>query len=721
MNPDQTHLPAPEQTQTPQVRLQTFAGDDSGAGHFAVQPPRPASGAQGQAEVRLGDEEQVKERNRRFAILESFWELTRDNKPAEGAIGRVPMSRTKAAKQVGEDYTSLWRYEQLFRDGGKDGLLPKTAECGGKSVWEYLLKDEAFCLKLMGIYLATIGSSGGNVTRGRRTAKVATALTAMAEEPECPEPLAARLRRGKFPMCLQRHLKRITPEMENRARGAKHFQLNGVTSRRDLTLRFPNGDRAEMPAGFKWVFDDMSVNQPFWCEAAGKILFSRQGLYAIDQRSLKWLGKMLVARPREAYRAEDILRFLRGLFLAYGGKPDVIVFEQGIWRARKIHGFKMNEFGQPVGEDFERGEMQDGEKHLLTDGLAAIGIKVIFATSAHGKIIETCFNPLQTQIAIRTREFVNIGRHAGEFEIGGKRLARVRQAAGGQLLASGGERTASRTPSFLGFAPAHVLSERIDECLAFINAKENSRKETPDWIWERDIAGRPLQENQATDAAVFLPEIRERHIDGGRVTVTVNGQAHDFRAPWMIELGSGYKVFCRFDPAEPSRGAAIYNRESGAANFNGYKAGQFLGFVSWEMPAPSVDVTGDVRGVVASPAADFYGAGAVDNGDAIRKKQNKLVATFFSALPRPGQPAVKMNEIRDGEGRVARVERQAAAGNNEPLAPTLAPPAAAPVQRPGNILAQPTPDEFARKRARLAAAAGHTRSLQAANPNLVET
>ena len=110
--------------------------------------------------------------------------------------------------------------------------------------------------------------------------------------------------------------------------------------------------------------------------------------------------------------------------------------------------------------------MADGEKHLLTDGLEAIGIKVVFTISAHGKIIESCFNPLQTQIAIRTREFVNIGRYAGEFEIPGKRLAQVRAE--------------TRTPSFLGFAPAHVLSDRIDEAMARMNGTINSRQEIPD-------------------------------------------------------------------------------------------------------------------------------------------------------------------------------------------------------------------------------------------------
>jgi hypothetical protein len=641
----------------------TRAGVDDGALQFSH--PNKGDGRRGAAS--LPGDGRIAEASRRLNLLKAFWELTRPNQE-DDPPARVPLSRTKAAVEVGEDYTSLWRYEAAFQKRGFDGLMPNMDGCGRKSKFEWVLKNEDFCSKLLEIYLATIGASGGNVVRGRRTAKVSTALTAMAEEPECPAAMADRLRRGKFPVCLVRWLKsKLTPELENRLRGPKHYQLNGITSRRDLTLRFPDGSRAPMPAGFKWVFDDMSVNQPFWC-AAGcephlppKILFSRQGLYALDQRSLKWLGKMLVARPREAYRAEDILRFLRGLFLAYEGKPDVIVFEQGIWRARKIHGFKLDEFGRPDEDAFERAEMVDGEKHLLTDGLAAIGIKVIFATSAHGKIIESCFNPLQTQIAIRTRDFVNIGRYAGEFELGGKRLARVRYDQ-----ADGGNRP-THAPSFLGFAPMNELSDRIDAALAFINGKENTKHEIPDDIWTADLKRRPLLQNHRNDAAVFLPEIRERQIDGGRVTVTVNGQQHDYRADWMVELGSGYKVYCRFDPAEPSRGAAIYNRERATANFKNFNAGQFIGFADWEMPAPSVDVTGAVRGITPVPLAEFYGPDAVDHGDSLRRKQSKLVATAFSAFSRPGQPPVRMNELRDGEGRVARVEigEQKAAGRKQ--------------------------------------------------------
>lgn len=593
------------------------------------------------------EQARLKEQKRRAQLVKDFRTMTLS--VAQGGQG---LSKVAAARLLGESVTTLWRYRKMFNEGGEEALLPRTANSGRPSDFDILLKDQAFCDKLLDLYLSTAGSSGGNMLSrfhrtGRRTAKMATALTVFAEEPECPPALAAKLRKGKFPICFLRFLKGVTPELESRFRGQKHFKLNGLVSRRDLTLRFPNGDRAEMPAGFKWVFDDMSVNQPFWCEVDGQILFSRQGLYAIDQRSLKWLGRKLIARPREAYRAEDILRFLRWLFQAHGGKPDVIVFEQGVWKARKIHGFRLSEVGAPVDEEWLRPEMADAEKHLLTDGLQAIGIKVIFATSAHGKVIESCFNPLQDQIALRTRDFVNIGRHAGEFEIPAKRLAKMRR-----------QTDVPGMPSFLGFAQMNVLAERIDAAIEFMNRKINSRGEVPDEIWAHDLEKRPLAENTGADAAVFLPEVRLRQIEGGKVTVTVNGQEHDFRSEDMIRFGGGYRVYLRFDPAEPARGAAVYNRETlgSAANIGAMADGQFMFFAAWEMPAPQVDVSGPVRGVEARPVSEFYGDDAIDQGDTIRRKQGKLVAVDFKAFPRPGQPAVRVKELRDGEGRLARAE-----------------------------------------------------------------
>ena len=621
---------------------------------------------------------------RKGMVWREVWEAWGELRAQARAQGRE-LSRREAAELLGVGHVTLWRME---RDYAKRGFEARTDGCGRSSQWEYLVRDyltaknrpggrppsaeQAFQSKLREIYLATVGAGSANMTRGRRTAKMALAMQSMAEEPECPKELAARLRRGKYPVCLLRFLKRITPELENRLRGPKHFQLNGLNSRRDQTIRFEDGTRGEMPAGFKWVFDDMSSNQPFYAvmgkegaAPAAQVLFSRQGLYAIDERSLRWLGKMLVARPREAYRAEDILRFLRSLMQVYG-KPDLIVFELSVWASRKIRGFRITETQAVIEEEFDRPEMVATERQELQQGLEAIGVRLLFAHSAHGKIIETAFNYLQDVLAVKTREFVNVGRHAGEFESSAKRVRQVRSGRG---------------PGELGFAEMSELSERIDQAFGFINGRANSRGEVPDEVWSADCGcgtctdehgrtrtdtgKRPLPELQPDDYAAFLTETRERSIDGGRVTCEVDGCKHDFRAPWMIELGSGFRVYLKFDPMEPTLGAAVYSRETGPANIHGWKRGKFIGWAVWEMPGPAADVIGNVRGVERGPVEEFYGPGAFDNGDNLRRKQNKVVATAFSALPRPGQPAVKNVKSVGSEERGSAENSQSPIANSQ--------------------------------------------------------
>lgn len=666
--------------------LPAVDGGEQSISDHPTQDPRPET-------QDLVSDAHIREANRRLELLESFW----------AGVELQGLSRQAAARQVGTPYITLYRWEKRFKKDGFAGLYPVTDNSGRKSAWQHLVQDgpagAEFAAKLRELYLATIGAGSANMTRARRTAKMATALICMADEPECPPVLAGELRRGRFPLCFQRFLRTITPELENRVRGAKHFQLNGLTSRRDNTLRFPDGSRVEMPAGFKWVFDDMSVNQPFFALLNGETLFSRQGLYAIDHRSLRWLGKMLVARPREAYRAEDILRFLRRLFSLYG-KPDMIVFEQGVWRARKLRGFDV----KGTVSELDRPEMAVTERENLSRGLGALGVKLHFATSAHGKIIETCFNHLQTVLAVKARQFVNIGRHAGEFELAAKRLRQVRafQVAAAKRNEDGSlnPQSAIRNPQSLGFAPMHELSDCIDLAFAHINGRVNSRQEVPDQVWTDGITTRPLLPLAGNDLAAFLPEIRAKAIRGGMITVKVAGQQHDFRADWMVDLGDRYKVFVRFDPLEPTLGAAIYNRQGGSLNHQEFSPGQFIGWAAWEMPAPSADVL-TARGVAPQPLVQFYGVAAVDQGDTLRKAQARRVATAFSALPKPGLPAVKAVEAHDGQGGAQKVER----GTAFTAAPTR-------VTTPRRSAA-PSEEEFERQSARLARDVERNRKLAA--------
>jgi len=511
-------------------------------------------------------------------------------------------------------------------------LAPGRSD-GRTSDWESLLKLEPFTEKLKTIYIATIGFSH-DYQIGRRSAKVATTLERMAEEPECPRDLALKLRTGSQPVCLVRYLRKITPEIEARILGRKHLQLHGVVSRRDDTARLPDGTRIKLLSGFIVELDDMSSNQPFWATGRdGNAILSRQGLYA-RCRLGRWLGVELVARPREAYRAEDILRFLRKLMLEYG-KFDVLRMEQGIWASRKIKGLDVS--GSEI--ELERPGMGQQEQAKLQEGLAGIGVQIKYEKSAHGKgSLESSFNYLQTILATYTTDFVNVGRHAGEFERSAKSVRRARAE--------------SHHPADLGFAYITELADRIEKSMAYINARIKGREQSADERWTSDMSKRQLPELKDSDMAVFLPEIREATINGLRVVCKANGVPHDFRHKVFAELGDGYRLWVRFDPSEPALGAAIYNRETSYANTDGRSVGGFIGFARWEMPGPQCDVTHD-HGLEVVTTEQLYGVPAVeDDGYSRRKEVEKAVQTAFRALPRPGQPGVKHNASRDGLGHV---------------------------------------------------------------------
>lgn len=544
--------------------------------------------------------------------------------------------------------------------------------------------------KLMEIYLSTIGASGDYMTSDRRTAKLATALCRFAEEPECPRDLAARLRTGYQPADFVRFLRKITPEIEARLRGPKHFQLHGSSSRRDMTLRLPDGTRAELPAGFLIEFDDMSINQPFWVAGPdGAPQISRQGLYARDVKSGRWLGFELIARPREAYRAEDILRFLRRLMTVYG-RFDALRLEKGIWRARSIMGHRITETGA-IEEEWNRPAMSDADKARLQDGLEAIGLQIHYVSSARGKGgIESGFNHLQTIVATFSVDRVNIGRHAGEFEFGAKQMRRVRSE--------------SHTPGVLGFAAMNDLAGRIEQAMGYINKTAMGRTgEAPDTTWTREIQTRALPLLAERDLAAFLPVMREVTIRGLMVASSVDGRRFDFRAPILAELGDGFRLFLKFDPSEPTLGAALYNRETSSANHHGWSEGQFIGFAAWEIPGPQLEIDATAaRGLVIQSVEELYGAGAEDEGHAARKQADKFVTTSFRALSRPGQPALAASTKRDGQGRVSKIE------NVETMATA---PAATP-RKVRSHLDAPTEDQFRAKNSRRANQLAALRSLQ---------
>jgi hypothetical protein len=585
-------------------------------------------------------------------------------------------SLAEVAVIVGTSAPTLHRLVKKFGNVPDDKLTPEDLapikDGGVECKWEFLLKDDAVKAKLLEIYAATIGASSARAANDRRTAKIATALQNFAYEPECPQPLGAKLRTGYQPVPFVKFLRAaVTPEMEMKIRGPKHYSLYGPSSTRDWTCRLPNGDRFEMPAAYTLSMDDMSANQPFYVELpphgekANEFILSRQGLYALWAKHKVWQSVELVTRLRESYTAADILRTFYKICLSLGGVPPFVEFEQSIWKARKISGWKrQGDF--LVEEEIERPGMAASEMDTIAAGLGLCGVKVLYKTKAHQKHIETHFNSLQDILAIVARQYQCIGRYAGEFEMPAKQLRRIRAG--------------SFQPRDLGFASQLQLADCIEE--AFRRTWEKPSNVT-------DLEGNTLTRYEAHQAdlkkvgllpltdrlfAACLPgELRKTTIRGGFINTELHGKSYQFRTEQFAELGDGYELWYKFDDTDPNLGAVIYNRTSptNSANFQGWKMDEFMFVAPREIPGPKLEVANAPEGVEIKTVEELYGAGAIDRGDVIRRRQDKFVSTQFRAMPRPGQIPVRSASARDGRGNVVNVTNQSPASEAGTVSPDL--------------------------------------------------
>jgi len=573
----------------------------------------------------------------RLNLLRAYWELRARRVPAR-----------EAAHELGVNHVQLHRLVKrltecgLNRDSSPEALrlaLVKRTSPGAPGAWDHLLNREDFVRELRAAYIATIGGSHEASGRDRRTGLISRAIEHVAETPVCPERLAERLRTGYQPESFKRLLKEITPEIEALIKGQKHFLHNGLTSRRAKLICGPDGQLYQQPGGYIWQFDDMSHNTPFWVELPdGSIILSRQSLNANDDRHNVWLGFELIARPREAYRAADVLRFLRKL-CADHGKPDVIRLEKGIWMSRIIYGIKITPDGEAKEEQWCIPAADAGEDKLLQDGLAAIGIKIQYVTGSHGKGgLESKFRPLQDYVALRTQEFCNLRRYAGANEHASKQLRRVRSE--------------SHHPADVGFAPMHVLAERITAAMQFDNRRAVSGP-SKESLLAADLAQRPLPPLTRDDLAFLLPDHRLLTVRGGMVTATVAGQPVDFRAPELFaRAGDGTRFHIRFDSCDHAQGASVFNER-----------GQFLGWAAYEPPGPQYRAKDESEVAGLTPIDMAPWGHNPNSGYLARKQQTDYLVGVYRGLPRPGSPPTKTTTILDGTGRIGTA-------SNRPAAPT---------------------------------------------------
>jgi hypothetical protein len=561
----------------------------------------------------------------------------------------------EVSRIVGTSAPTLSRLVKKFGKLTDAELTPERLapeKTGGRDCsWEFLLKDEGVRKKLLELYVATMGASSAAAANDRRTAKIASALRHFTYEPECPDKLKPRLLEGYQPTAFVSFLRgSVTPETEMAIRGPKHAQLYGASARRDWTCRLPNGDRFETPAAYTLSMDDMSENHPFYIDLPSTLnsqpstILSRQGLYAIFAKHKFWQTVELVARVRESYRAEDILRTFYGICLAIGGVPPFVEFEQGVWKARMISGWK-REGEWLVEEVVTRPGMAENEMATIASGLGLCGCKVSYKRSAHTKHIETHFNPLQTDIAVIARRFQHIGRYAGEYELPGKQLRRVRAG--------------SHHPSELNFASQAELADCIAEAMRrsrlLPSGIPGKTREDAHWEDLQRVGLLPL--NGRLFAACLPGDMRKTTLRNGYINAELRGHDYQFRDEKFAALGDGYELFYKIDETNPNAGIAVFNRtsQSNSANFQGWQPGEFMFVAPRELPGPKMELSSAPAGVEIYTVEERYGTGAVDRGDMGLRKQKSFVATQARHAPRPGQVGTRTASARDGRGNVVEV------------------------------------------------------------------
>lgn len=600
----------------------------------------------------------------RWQAAVSAWTLGREIRRMveEGFSYRQIETVTGASPTRTSRVMAIW---EAMPEATPEEFLDGRRRSGRRSPWADLVEDEAVVLKLRRLHAATLGASSEGATRDRRTGAVATAAKLFAREPECPRLLAPKLLRGEVPRPIWEVLGQLTPEGEALIRGGKHFTLGGPAGHRDRTVKtigLPDGTRARMPGNWTVVWDDMSVNQPYWVEGPdGEPVLCRQSLVSRDLATGRWQTAELVARVRDAYTAADILRSVRRYCEIYG-VPAELHLEQSVWASRSIKGYRVTPAGGWVEDETRRPEMDAAERSALAKGLEAIGMRVSYQTSAKGKAtIEGGFNVFQRYLAGMTMDLPNIGRHAGEFE---KSAREMRRAKTGVIH-----------PQDARFPHANVLLGRIAQCFDFLNSLvPEGQESSADARYAADREIYPARLLTPMDRAAFLPDCTELTVRGCALWPTSGGRTFCFRSSFLARLGDGYRVAIRWDATEPSLGAAVYNLEQeNLRNWQGAGVGELVGMADYEVPAPTTYAAEVPAQFERWTVREMHGADS-DHGHTIKQQKRAIrgwVKTAFTG-GLPGRPRVVTATSRDGRGQVAEATQASGATPAAPAPRTRA-------------------------------------------------
>lgn len=596
--------------------------------------------------------QQIAEAHRRLGLIQEYTALQ--------TSGLIPARAADVIRRAGfaVSRATLDRWAGRYAAAGLDGLIDGRQRSGRRRTVLTLTPEEHAAIR--GAVLTTNRTAdSGSVPEAMRLAARTGQL-----RPETAGEIEARLRDGaRIPDALRRELI-PAPAVVRQHRnptdaGLDYLSAPGTTmwvrDRRTGEDRFCRvGDVLEA--------DDASINLYVcvpWeiggCPASerwGVKVGRFQWLVAIDRASRYVPGWSYTMRPRDSYRAEDIVGLFHGIFRQHG-VWERLCLEQGAWKS-----------------------------HQVTALLEQLRIERMTAWSPHQKpYIEGLFSSMWTKLSDLPGQ---IGRHRGEEE----------EAA---AIARSCQRGA--TDPRLHFPMLADVLAALHRVTAERNAQRVESENYGAWIPEERWLAQQAEAREtgrlrplpAGAAWMFAPCSREWTVQGGTVGGSIQvmeglSVRYDFAAEWLTEF-SGARVRAHFDSAAPTgqSDATLVLLD----NVRDHRAGEVLG------TAAQVNKT-------ARYARRALGWGDdPDTGRDMRRVQAQALRAEVRTILPGGRPGVATSTARDGLGRAITIESTpgATATPTEP-APTAPAPA---TRRGANPFRSASPAEHARSAARTAA------------------
>lgn len=516
------------------------------------------------------------------------------------------------AKPLGVSQATVYRYEASLRESGGD--IEEAAR--GKRIGRPPVAPEPspFERDLAKAYRLTkekLPVAAYFFARDERVSEGLRETLLQIEE----KGLQAR-KRDEYPMSIRR-LFHVTDAEIAAHKGVKASQAVEMVTRRGMFEELADLSRVDILPGEVWELDDYSTNQPYhFLEPLTKNeMLGRQILGARDLCAAAWLGFDHIGRERDAYRGEDILRFIRRLMQDHG-KPRKLRLERGIWEKSTVHGIAVK-----------------GMKGHWGDLADLVEIVHVFKSKSKS-IIEGGFNEIQKWLS---HTGVDIGRERGAFEEATRRVIESRQKG--------------KSAADLGFVSQEDSNLMHFTTGQLVNSRPMHRGHLNERVSPDDLVARLGWKTTPLTAAemwYFLPCKQERIVRGGYVEINPGGGWPKMRfcvngVPGSdVYLETGYKVLIACDPSMPELGARVCNNETGVRNEKGYRHGEVL-----HEAAPWHDL-----------APQFSAAEILSPHLLARKKSNAAASTRYRGIRQAlgtkktgGEEATAF----DGQGKAARI------------------------------------------------------------------